>query len=382
MKILALNPFHSGSHRAFFDGWAKESRHEFTLFTLPGTQWKWRMRHAATSFALQIREFLEKEPHSWDVIFTTDMLSVAELKGQLPDSVRSCPVVLYFHENQFEYPTRLEGEQAQRDEHFAFTNLVSLLSADQVWFNSNYHQGNLLNHVRNQLSRVPKLAQSDAARWKEELEKVEQLAKVHSPGIERVKARISTGGPIHIAWVGRWEHDKNPEQFFEALSQLRGSGLAFQLSVFGESYRNTPECFSKAHEEFQANIVHWGFAESKERYFELLAQADVVVSTAIHEFFGIAVLEAMNAGCVPILPQRLSYPELVRDEARFLYDGTTNGLVENLRRQAQRKLDSLAAFQADQRFAVELAQRFEWRIVAEAMDAEVEFLLASKLSGE
>ncbi|QDT30778.1 tRNA-queuosine alpha-mannosyltransferase domain-containing protein [Thalassoglobus polymorphus] len=382
MKILALNPFHSGSHQAFLDGWAQKSRHELTLFTLPGTQWKWRMRHAATSFALQIREVLKAEPQSWDVIFTTDMLNVAELKGQLPESIRSCPVVLYFHENQFEYPTRLEGGQAQRDEHFAFTNFISLLSADQVWFNSNYHRDNLLNHVRNQLSRMPKLARTDAARWKSELEKVEQLAKVHTPGIECRRASFSSDGPIHLCWVGRWEHDKNPEQFFEALRLLRASGVAFQLSVFGESYRNTPECFSKAREEFQSNIVHWGFAESKERYFELLAQADVVVSTAIHEFFGIAILEAMNAGCVPILPQRLSYPELVRDETRFLYDGTTNDLVENLGELAQRKLDSLAAFQADQRFAVKLSQRFEWGIAAEAMDAEIEFLLASKLSDE
>ena len=43
----------------------------------------------------------------------------------------------------------------------------------------------------------------------------------------------------------------------------------------------------------------------------MLSRADWVLSTASHEFFGIAVVEAMLMGCLPWLPDRLSYPELV-----------------------------------------------------------------------
>ena len=43
-----------------------------------------------------------------------------------------------------------------------------------------------------------------------------------------------------------------------------------------------------------------------------------MVSTALHEFYGIAVIEAVRAGCRPLLPNRLSYPELFDGE--FLYD--------------------------------------------------------------
>ena len=51
MRVLALNPYHGGSHRAFLDGWMANSRHRFTLLTLPAHHWKWRMRHAAVTFA-------------------------------------------------------------------------------------------------------------------------------------------------------------------------------------------------------------------------------------------------------------------------------------------------------------------------------------------
>ncbi len=60
---------------------------------------------------------------------------------------------------------------------------------------------------------------------------------------------------------------------------------------------------------------------------ELLARGTLVVSTARHEFFGLAVIEAVRAGCRPVLPNRLVYPELFDDE--YLYE--EGGLVNHLK---------------------------------------------------
>jgi hypothetical protein len=57
-------------------------------------------------------------------------------------------------------------------------------------------------------------------------------------------------------------------------------------------------------------LVWSGFADEAS-YVELLNSSDIVVSTADHEFFGISVVEAVGAGCFPVLPDRLSYPELI-----------------------------------------------------------------------
>ncbi len=62
-------------------------------------------------------------------------------------------------------------------------------------------------------------------------------------------------------------------------------------------------------------MVQWGRLEDRADYAALLWAADVVVSTAIHEFFGVSVLEAVYCGCRPVLPRRLSYPELIPAEA-------------------------------------------------------------------
>ncbi|MFT7132051.1 MAG: hypothetical protein ACI81O_000759 [Cyclobacteriaceae bacterium] len=45
-------------------------------------------------------------------------------------------------------------------------------------------------------------------------------------------------------------------------------------------------------------------------YLALLGRSHVVLSTAIHEFPGVAVLEAVAVGCLPVVPDALAYQSL------------------------------------------------------------------------
>ena len=53
------------------------------------------------------------------------------------------------------------------------------------------------------------------------------------------------GGVLKIAWPHRWEHDKNPESFFECLTRLKSDGFRFRVAVLGESYEEKPPVFDE-----------------------------------------------------------------------------------------------------------------------------------------
>ncbi len=76
--------------------------------------------------------------------------------------------------------------------------------------------------------------------------------------------------------------------------------------------------FDEARRRLARRTLHFGYAGSRGEYAKWLRRGDIAVSTSMHEFFGVSVLEAVRAGCRPLLPARLSYPEIF--PAEYLYD--------------------------------------------------------------
>jgi hypothetical protein len=76
----------------------------------------------------------------------------------------------------------------------------------------------------------------------------------------------------------------------------------------GPRFRNRPPVFEQAAVDLADEIVAWGEQPSR-NYRDWLGRDEWVVSTALHEFQGVAVMEAVKAGCIPAVPDRLGYPD-------------------------------------------------------------------------
>ena len=58
MRVWLISPYHTGSHRAWAEGYARHSRHQVTLLTMTGQLWKWRMLGAAVEMAAQVEAWI------------------------------------------------------------------------------------------------------------------------------------------------------------------------------------------------------------------------------------------------------------------------------------------------------------------------------------
>lgn len=315
-SVLFLDPYHTASHRTLALALRDRSRHRVTLLTLPARKWKWRMRGAALAFEPMVRALAPPLP---ELLVTTDYLNLPEFLALTRDLWEPpLPAIAYFHENQLTYP----ADSADiRDLHFGLANLYCALAADRVLFNSEFHRESFL------------AAAGDLARGMPDF-KPEGLAT-------RIRARSEVLGlPLDFAemdaarqgrkepwilWNHRWEEDRAPGEFFAAMEELdalalRGGAPDFRLVVVGQTYRARPAVFEKARAKLAHRIERWGFVPSRREYLDLVARCSIAVSTSRHEFFGVSVMEAICLGCLPLLPRRLTYGDIVKGDPDFLYD--------------------------------------------------------------
>jgi len=312
---LFIEPYYGGSHQSFLSGLQAHLSCDFTLLTLPARKWKMRMQLAAPYMAEKIIAMVEEGQH-FDGMLTSTFIDVAVLQALLNRRGISLPVGIYFHENQFAYPTRPQDTGRHQ---FTAINFTSALCADTLAFNSRYNLDTFLAGIARYLKKAADISLDGA------VADIRAKSVVLAPGmdftpIDALKNHGNQKKEPMIVWNHRWEHDKNPEAFFTALKQLSQQGLQFGLIVLGESFREIPEIFLLAKEQLAQHIHHFGYARDRQEYYTLLSQGTIAVSTAIHEFFGLAMLEAVRCGCIPLVPDRLSYKELFPTSYRYRAD--------------------------------------------------------------
>jgi glycosyltransferase involved in cell wall biosynthesis len=327
LSILALEPWLGGSHRLFLEQWQSRSRHRIEILGLAPRHWRWRMRGAAWELARDLSRANRPRP---DGFFASDYLDLASFYGLLNRELAAVPSVVYFHESQLAYCDG-NAQAPERDEHFAFSHVLACLRAERVVFNSRFHRDGFQARSDEFLSRLPRPTP------RRELEAKLERAAVVGPGVDVDSIPLGSGAAgntLRLVFNHRLEHDKDPLAFLRAAARVRG----VELVLLGERYRAMPEGVGSLLADLGPRIVHNGFVPERGEYARLLGNCDVVVSTSRQEFFGISVLEAAAAGCHPLLPNRLSYPELIPQAhwSEHLYGDKLEDSLERMAREAVR----------------------------------------------
>jgi glycosyltransferase involved in cell wall biosynthesis len=283
---------------------------DWQVVCLPPRHFAWRVRGNAFSWAFSsAREVLEQP---YDAILATSVCDLAGLRAFVP-SLGRCPAWVYVHENQFAYPSGQDDRQWVEP---AMMSLSTLLAADRISFNSAYNRDTLLQGAEDLLRRMPDYRPLAC------LQQIAQRSEVLPVAIP--DACFMSGEPqpgrLRVVWNHRWEYDKAPERLLQALRLLRASGERLHLALLGQAFRQVPQAILQIQQEFADDLWRSAPEADESAYRQLLAQADVVVSTALHDFQGLAVLEAMAASCLACVPDRLAYPEFVPQQQ--LYRGS------------------------------------------------------------
>jgi len=309
MRILILSAYDAVSHRQLNNGLIKNINADFTLLSLPPRFFAWRTKGNSLSFAFENREELTK---GYDLIFATSLTDVTALRGFVPE-LSSVPLIVYFHENQFDYP---ENRSEYGTVETKITSIYNALAADKVVFNTEYNKRSFLKGAAALLRKMPDHVPSGL------MEMIEAKSCVISVPVYPVKKGVNMEEKPVILWNHRWEYDKAPERFLAVLRVLKRRDADFRLNLAGQTFRNTPDSYGAILKEFKDYIDYEGYAPTRGDYEKIVSCSNIIISTSLHDFQGLSVIEAADSGCIPILPARVSYTEIF--DKKYLYKCSDN----------------------------------------------------------
>lgn len=309
--IWLLSAYQSASHTSWAN-WLIKTFDEFNwqLLELSGRHFRWRIRGNPLSW---IDKLPEEKPN---LILATSMVDLATLKGLHPQ-LANIPCLYYFHENQFAYPTSKKQHDSVDPQ---MVQLYGALAADKIFFNSFYNRDSFLKGIDCLLEKLPDEVPDNISK---RLRNKSTLLPVPISKIATHKQK----NPKLILWNHRWEYDKAPEVFVDALRKLKKMNVDFQLALLGERPTNKTTALLHIEKYFSDKIII-NAKVTKQDYQKYLSLSSIVVSTAIHEFQGLAMLEAVSAGAVPVVPNDLCYTE--QYPAEFQYEANNSDALADV----------------------------------------------------
>lgn len=183
-------------------------------------------------------------------------------------------------------------------------------------------------------------------------------------GVELFQPPLTGKNPYRWVWIGRWSHNKELPSLMRAVALARQQLPDAHLDIVG-----SPDDLTRVDLERLAGecgltgglTIHEAVPRSD--LAKVLGNAGLTLSAARHEGFGLAVIEAMSAGCVPVVNdipvfQRFTREAGVGRTCDFINSAATAvALCETAAK--------LAVDSTDSSRAANFAKRYGWDAVEE-----------------
>ncbi len=165
------------------------------------------------------------------------------------------------------------------------------------------------------------LTQSGCNEWGEDLEKswlrifdkIYVATNFHKELIETNRGNYKNIEVVKFPCYQGTKKEKNIEKKNQVVFPHRLS-IEKQPFVFKRIEEMYKDRYPNDEVEF---VVTKERCRNKKEYYKCLAESKVSFSSALQETFGIAMLESFNLGCIPVVPDRLSYQEIFNSCFRY-----------------------------------------------------------------
>lgn len=325
-RILLLSAYDAHSHQQWRETLiAMFPEYLWTCLVLPPRNFSWRIRGNSLSWAFNHRDKLSD---NYDLLIATSMVDLSSLRGFVA-SLAKIPTMVYFHENQFCYPGNTNphvAEQSHSNVEPKIVNLYTALCADRIIFNSQWNLDSFMAGVSALLKKLPDHVPQGLT---DLLSRRASVLPVPLPdrlfsAQKSCPAWNKPDNTLTIVWNHRHEYDKGPGLLKGMVVDMVKRKLNFRLHLLGQRFRHEPPEFDDIQNILSGHYLaqditpgHNMWLASRSEYETVLRDSHIVLSTALHDFQGLSILEATALGCMPVVPDALAYPEYLPADCLF-----------------------------------------------------------------
>jgi glycosyltransferase involved in cell wall biosynthesis len=252
--------------------------------------------------------FAAKEVRNHDVFFFGDLEFWGLESVQLMAQMNKVDVKIYGFLHAASY-TR-EDAFSIAEPYQKYTEVGWVEAVDKIFVGSAYHKTQLFNMRVGPISQLSifssKIIVTGNPMFREDYKEYPDVVKDNT-----------------LILPNRFDYEKRPNISldFAYILKRRNPSLRIMVTTSRPKFTSNRQWLVQYARRLEADGVieiHAGL--TKEQYHRCLSEAKVMLSNTIEENFGYCIAEACHYGCIPIIQNAFSHPELVQYDDRLLFN--------------------------------------------------------------